>query len=131
MSADVSSCPGPNGEPIPMVIFDNALPAWRQPVGKLAVSFADDRALFTTPRSPGDEDVVPILLSRPDAQMLGRILLGIEVPEVTHVVDMIGEAFDRAVLFEKDELPACPLCGSRTRDHGEHCPDRPITHAEE
>lgn len=105
MSADVSSCPGPDGHPIPMVIFDNDFPP-EVAGGKLAVSFrGTGAALFTTPAHPFDEDVTPILLSPDDAAMLGRLLLGIEQPATVYAMDMIAAAFDRAVLFEANAEP--------------------------
>lgn len=73
MSADISTCPGPDGQPIPLIHFENSLPGG---VGMLAVSLTKDRAMFTTPRHPLDFDAHAICLSPEDRQELARLLLG-------------------------------------------------------
>ena len=74
MSADVSTCPGPDGEPIPLIHFENAMPDGH---GMLAVSLTEDQAMFTTPGHPWDLGVLAIVLSAEDRQELGRRLLGL------------------------------------------------------
>jgi hypothetical protein len=69
-TVDESVCPGPDGEPIPLLHFDNDAGP-----GKLAVSFAQGRALFTTPAYPCDFDANPVMLSPADTLELGRRLL--------------------------------------------------------
>ena len=58
---DVSTCPGPDGEPIPLVHYEN-----KGGPGMLAVSYTDIEAVFTTPSWPLDTDVNPVMLSAED-----------------------------------------------------------------
>lgn len=69
-TADISTAPGPDGNPIPLVHFDNQCGP-----GKLAVSFARDQAVFTCPAHVFDFDANAVMLSVEDRAALGRMLL--------------------------------------------------------
>jgi hypothetical protein len=70
MAYDVSTCPGPDGTPIPLVHFADIAGA-----GMLAVSIAEGKAMFTTPKHPLDFDVNPIAISAEDRKELAALLL--------------------------------------------------------
>jgi hypothetical protein len=71
-TADYSTCPGPTGDPIPLVHFDDA-----RGDGKLAVSFCNTlgMAVFTTPATPFDFTVHAVGISAADRRELARLLL--------------------------------------------------------
>lgn len=69
---DVSTCPGPQGLPIPLLHFDD-----EQPTGaKLAVSMADGRAVISAAATPFEMlTATSIMLSPDDRKCLGQLLL--------------------------------------------------------
>ena len=67
---DLCTCPGSNAMPIPMVLIGD-----EREQGKLAVSFADGRAVFSTARFPGDPNEHPIMVRPEDRKALGHMLL--------------------------------------------------------
>lgn len=70
MAADYATCPGPDGTPIPLVHFASV-----RGDGMLAVSFTDTHAVFTTPRSPFDPFVNPVMLDHDDRLELAALLV--------------------------------------------------------
>lgn len=71
MPADESTCPGPDGNPIPLLHYTN-----QGGSGMLAVSYTESEAVFTTPTWPFDPHVNPVRLSAEDRLDLARRLAG-------------------------------------------------------